>query len=172
MKYLVFSGALIASLLLFMEDENYRVPDEINALPPQPSTTSNSSPASGGKASAMISSDMASPALEIKSDRIADVIRVGPDLDVPNISYKPSEEVISVGEPKLVGSIDYSKYFTDDIEIDGEVINVEELVENGLIERVIIEGEIKTVGVVDYSQAAKKPILVGKHLVVEENIQQ
>jgi hypothetical protein len=172
MKYLVFSGALIASLLLFMEDENYRVPDEINTLPPEPATTPNRSAAPGGKASAMISSDMASPALEITSDHISDVIRVGPDLDVPNISYKPSEEVISVGEPKLVGSIDHSKYFTDEIEIDGDVMNVEELVENGLIEQVIIEGEIKTVGVVDYSQAAKKPILVGKRLVVKKTIQQ
>ncbi|MDG1311334.1 MAG: hypothetical protein P8P26_04665 [Porticoccaceae bacterium] len=107
--------------------------------------------------------------LESRSKLFSTVVRIGPDLTVPNHSDRQNVEVISIGEIKTVGTVDHSRYFTDEVEIDGELKDVSELIDDGVIKEVKIDGSLKVAGALDYSFSNGPPVVVGKTKFVEDN---
>ena len=104
-----------------------------------------------------------------RSKLFSTVVRMGPDLTAPNHSDRQNIEVISIGEIKTVGTVDHRGYFTDEVEIDGELKDVSELIDDGVIKEVIIEGSLKVAWALDYSFSNGPPVVFRKTKFVEDN---
>ena len=100
------------------------------------------------------------------------VVRVGTDIGVPtpfDLSFTlPSDGggVVNVGEDLAVGAIDYSRFYTDEIQSVGARLDAYEPVTDGMFKQVVTEGPTMNVGTSKSQIMSESNVMVGIPLEV------
>lgn len=112
------------------------------------------------------------PTSVTKLETASAVVRVGTDIEVPtpfDLSFTlPSDDgdVVNVGEDMAVGAIDYSRFYTDEIQSVGERLDVYEPVTDGMLKQVVTEGPAMNVGTSNSQVMSESKVMVGIPLAV------
>jgi hypothetical protein len=102
------------------------------------------------------------------------VVRVGPRLDIPdpnshNNLVSMERSVTRVGKDLIVGAIEYSEFYTDEVQSEGDLLDVYDMISDGIVKEIVFDGTPISVGSLGYSETTDEPVIIGRPVSVEDN---